>query len=1026
MHPTLESAVRTVAVVIVLVASVAAPARGAAPASIGLPTVSGTSEVGATLTVSSGSWTSGDQAVLTYRWQRCVGRQYAPEVLADSPAAYYRLGDAAESPDATDATGSELLGTFRNGVLQEADGGPFEDGDGAVSLDGVDDLVEVPDTAGLDLGDSFTLEAWIRPAGARAATLLDKGPGAYALRLDAANRVVLSKPGSGDVVTATTAVPADGAYHHVVVTKDGAAVAVYLDGAQATGPVVNRTVVDGTSALRIGASTAPAANERPYAGDLDELALYPVALSAERVRVHYDVGSAGCVSIAGAQASSFRLTAADFGATMRALVTATTAAGATTVASPETAVVGTRVPVSLEAPAAWGETIVARSLAADPGVWAGTEPLAYRYQWQNCVDRRYRATVLADAPQGYWRLGELSGAAGDQSGKGNKGTYVNGIALGMPGALAGSGDTSPAARLDGSNDYVTVPAKSSLDLGDSLSIEAWVRPAGLGRTSEIVQKGGGGYALRIGQDDRAHFAKSGAGDIAASSVAIPADGGFHHVVATKNGASTRVYVDGVDVTQPIASRTIADSTAPLQIGRFLSQGSGVATSYLAGDLDEVAVYTTALAAAQVRKHYDMGTSGCASIGGATAATYAPVAGDVGKRLRVVVTAVAPDGSTGVASSPPTQAPVASGGGTVIASGALTDVAGNPLSGAAVSLHLWPASADNVSVGGAAGTVQVAQTTTDASGNYVLATPATPAIRAEAAANGGVVNFEVRAIAGGLQYESFLERDFAPPGAKAPAPSAKALESVAAVWQDSVTHAPSERVDGRIVPGETAALTAADPPNTGVDCSDWDKTFGIWKKTGQGEAYTRVGELHTWSTMTNRFSYGTRADSDIDVAFKTPRSRWYVNGSVHIGNSSGQSTAAEVQATTGSGEYTSRAVKARFIFTHWYQCGTGNRKSRAARWNGYSLGKGARVSSRDGECSDLVPWIFEPGQAWERARNRAVHWGVGADLGFFTVGARSGYSTWVRSKWWFGNNLASRVLCGVKTNPGDARRVFAGW
>ena len=184
--------------------------------------------MGATLTVSSGSWTSGDQAVLTYRWQRCVGRQYAPEVLADSPAAYYRLGDAAESPDATDATGSELLGTFRNGVVQEADGGPFEDGDGAVSLDGVDDLVEVPDTAGLDLGDSFTLEAWIRPAGARAAALLDKGPGAYALRLDAANRVVLSKPGSGDVATATTAVPADGAYHHVVVTKDGAAVAVYL------------------------------------------------------------------------------------------------------------------------------------------------------------------------------------------------------------------------------------------------------------------------------------------------------------------------------------------------------------------------------------------------------------------------------------------------------------------------------------------------------------------------------------------------------------------------------------------------------------------------------------------------------------------------------------------------------------------------------------------------------------------------------------------------------------------------------
>jgi hypothetical protein len=370
---------------------------------------------------------------------------------------------------------------------------------------------------------------------------------------------------------------------------------------------------------------------------------------------------------------------------------------------------------------------------------------------------------------------------------------------------------------------------------------------------------------------------------------------------------------------------------------------------------------------------------------------------------------------------------ASGGDPTVVAGTLTDASGAPVDGATVSLYLWPGDAGEVATGAAAQTPLLAQTTTDAAGYYELRTGQTTALLAEDGEGDGVVNLELRATAAGFQYQSFLERDFGVPTAESFTGGGEGLAEAQAVWQDGVSGLPAESADAVLAEGEEGvAELQTDPPGNGVECSDWDIMFGIWKKTGQGEAYTRVGELHTWSSMTNRFSYGARADSHIDIAFKTPRSRWFISGSVHVGNSSSNSTVAGVKATTGPGEYTSRAVKARFVYTHWYQCGTRNKMSRASKWNGYNVAKGVRVSSRDGECSDLTPHIFDPTQDWTRDRGRAVHWSVAADLGFFMVGARSGYSKWVSSQWWFGSTLASRTLCGVSNPPAEAKRIYAGW
>ncbi|HEV3260444.1 MAG TPA: hypothetical protein VG013_26550, partial [Gemmataceae bacterium] len=85
----------------------------------------------------------------------------------------------------------------------------------------------------------------------------------------------------------------------------------------------------------------------------------------------------------------------------------------------------------------------------------------------------YMQTVLADNPAGYWRLGEASGTtASDSSGNGHNGTYMGGVTLGQPGAIAGDPNTSVA--FNGTNGIVDTSFVPNVL---SFTIEAWVNPA---------------------------------------------------------------------------------------------------------------------------------------------------------------------------------------------------------------------------------------------------------------------------------------------------------------------------------------------------------------------------------------------------------------------------------------------------------------------------------------------------------------------------------------------------------------------
>jgi hypothetical protein len=202
----------------------------------------------------------------------------------------------------------------------------------------------------------------------------------------------------------------------------------------------------------------------------------------------------------------------------------------------------------------------------------------------------YFQTVLNSNPVSYWRLGEASGtSAADQKGV-NPGTYTNGVVLGAAGAVPGN----TAATFDGTNDYVVAADSASLDTGDIFTAEAWIKPSLLGRSNTIVNKFGS-YFLYLDGANKIVLYKPSVGPIATSTTGISDTTSFHHVAVTKNGATVKIYLDGVDVTGTVTNQTVVNSTGGLYIG----SGGG----YFKGVIDEVAIYNTALSASTIAAHY---------------------------------------------------------------------------------------------------------------------------------------------------------------------------------------------------------------------------------------------------------------------------------------------------------------------------------------------------------------------------------------------------------------------------------------
>lgn len=203
--------------------------------------------------------------------------------------------------------------------------------------------------------------------------------------------------------------------------------------------------------------------------------------------------------------------------------------------------------------------------------------------------------------QVYYRLGEGSGTTLTDALGNVNGIYAgSGITYGVTGPLANDADT--AVTFAGSSDAAAVGHDSRFDLGDVVSVEFWVkRSATQGTDQNLISHLGGSYGVRFNTLNRITFYTPGNATIIARSGNIT-DQNWHHVVVTKNGSTSKVYLDGADVTVAGTNITLTDSgSGNLEIG---FQGAG--TNRFTGSLDELALYSVALSATEVLQHYRTG------------------------------------------------------------------------------------------------------------------------------------------------------------------------------------------------------------------------------------------------------------------------------------------------------------------------------------------------------------------------------------------------------------------------------------
>ncbi|MFE2064059.1 LamG-like jellyroll fold domain-containing protein [Streptomyces sp. NPDC059467] len=482
---------------------------------------------------------------------------YSETIQRSGPTGYWRLGERTGA-EAASPLGDDYAGDYLDGV-RLGSAGIFSDGDDTAASFAGDSAVEVlVETLGTNT--AMSVELWFKTKAPGVLVVnqdTDFGdtPVGYRpmLLIDADGKLRGKFSGGATSIISKSAVT-DDTWHHVLLTGNEGTQALYVDGdrqgSSATGVVSNRF-----SQVFIGGGYSSsgwdgqAAGYRNFTGQIDEVAFYDKAL----VSITWNGSS---------------------------WVYASSASGTTDTPN---------------------QHIQARrSLVTGRG-------------------DQYDGVAVADAPAAYWRLGESKGTVlGSEIG----GTTMAAtfkpdsgqVSMVDQSGVFGAGDDR-AVKLSGGG-TIQIPGSIPAAATSALAAEMWFKTSTpkavlLGFQNAAVGSTPTSWHPVLNIDGsgklRGEFYLTGGG--AATPIISPAavtDGAWHHVVLSANGTTQTLYLDGVSVGELQGTMVDqADSYAYVGGGWGSSSWMGLAQStyYLDGQVDEVALYRSALSADQVSSHY---------------------------------------------------------------------------------------------------------------------------------------------------------------------------------------------------------------------------------------------------------------------------------------------------------------------------------------------------------------------------------------------------------------------------------------
>ena len=217
---------------------------------------------------------------------------YRQDVLAASPVSYWRLGETSGTR-AADEVGANA-GTYSN-VLLGQPGTLACDSNPSASFDGTRSYTRAPASPSLNMTSAVTVEFWAkrRTISSTYQVLVGKpGDGQskfenYAVWLTDANKYIAYFGNGSTYVSVYTPAITDTNWHHVVATHNGSMIRIYLDGLLKQEKATTLQLTANTQPLNLGRENY---NAFYFNGWLDEVAIYPTALSAPTIVAHYNRG----------------------------------------------------------------------------------------------------------------------------------------------------------------------------------------------------------------------------------------------------------------------------------------------------------------------------------------------------------------------------------------------------------------------------------------------------------------------------------------------------------------------------------------------------------------------------------------------------------------------------------------------------------------------------------------------------------------------------------------------------------------
>ncbi|HEY0450937.1 PKD domain-containing protein, partial [Actinophytocola sp.] len=250
-----------------------------------------------------GNRTTGDWVAVDVAPAPVTGTiDYASAVKADGAQSHWRLGDTTGTT-AADAIGNRPM-TVGSGVSRAVAGALSADTNTAFSFNGSAQATLATQTSSA-APNTFTAEAWFQTSSGSGGRILGFASAASGssstydrqVYLDSRGRVnfgVDTLTGKNRLTERTVGSSAsfnDGKWHHVAASMSSSGMALYVDGKLVDSRTDTTTGASYNGYFRVGSDRAMSGSST-FTGRIDEVALYPAALSAVRVAAHATAGGA--------------------------------------------------------------------------------------------------------------------------------------------------------------------------------------------------------------------------------------------------------------------------------------------------------------------------------------------------------------------------------------------------------------------------------------------------------------------------------------------------------------------------------------------------------------------------------------------------------------------------------------------------------------------------------------------------------------------------------------------------------------